>query len=49
MGRMFIGIPKILLMSNLIVKRIKILGYIVFDEYGHGYDEFSQVMSQWLK
>ena len=38
-----------MLMSNLFVKRFKILGCIVFDEYGHQYDEFSQVMSQWLK
>ena len=23
-------------------------GFIVFDDYGHRYDEFSQNMSQWL-
>jgi NADPH-dependent curcumin reductase CurA len=24
-------------------------GFIVFDDYGHRYSEFSQDMSQWLK
>ncbi|MEH6449737.1 MAG: NADP-dependent oxidoreductase [Oleispira sp.] len=37
------------LMGNLLVKRIKMQGFIVFDDYGHRYDEFSQDMSQWLK
>ena len=36
------------LMGNLLVKRIKMQGFIVFDDYGHRYDEFSQNMSQWL-
>jgi NADPH-dependent curcumin reductase CurA len=36
------------LMGNLLVKRIKMQGFIVFDDYGHRYDEFSQDMSQWL-
>ena len=37
------------LMGNLLVKRIKMQGFIVFDDYGHRYDEFSQDMSQWLE
>lgn len=37
------------LMGNLLVKRIKMQGFIVFDDYGHRYNEFSQDMSQWLK
>ena len=36
------------LMGSLLVKRIKMQGFIVFDDYGHRYDEFSQNMSQWL-
>jgi NADPH-dependent curcumin reductase CurA len=36
------------LMGNLLVKRIKMQGFIVFDDYGHRYDEFSEDMSQWL-
>jgi NADPH-dependent curcumin reductase CurA len=36
------------LMGNLLVKRIRMQGFIVFDDYGHRYDEFSQDMSQWL-
>lgn len=37
-----------LLMGNLLVKRIKMQGFIVFDDYGHRYAEFSQQMAQWL-
>jgi NADPH-dependent curcumin reductase CurA len=36
------------LMGKLLVKRIKMQGFIVFDDYGHRYNEFSQNMSQWL-
>lgn len=36
------------LMGKLLVKRIKMQGFIVFDDYGHRYNEFSQDMSQWL-
>jgi NADPH-dependent curcumin reductase CurA len=35
-------------MGKLLVKRIKMQGFIVFDDYGHRYNEFSQNMSQWL-
>ncbi|SEL11383.1 hypothetical protein SAMN05216262_10633 [Colwellia chukchiensis] len=36
------------LMGLLLVKRIKMQGFIVFDDYGHRYNEFSQAMSKWL-
>jgi NADPH-dependent curcumin reductase CurA len=38
-----------MLMGTLLVKRIKMQGFIVFDDYGHRYDEFSQAMEQWLQ
>ncbi|MFT7433409.1 MAG: NADPH-dependent curcumin reductase CurA [Alphaproteobacteria bacterium] len=38
-----------MLMGTLLTKRIKMQGFIVFDDYGDRYDEFSQAMSQWLK
>ncbi|KJF83630.1 NADP-dependent oxidoreductase [Photobacterium angustum] len=37
-----------MLMGQLLVKRIKMQGFIIFDDYAHRYDEFSQQMSQWL-
>jgi len=37
-----------LLMGTLLVKRIKMQGFIVFDDYGHRYQEFAQQMTQWL-
>lgn len=37
-----------LLMGTLLVKRIKVQGFIIFDDYGHRYDEFAKDMSQWL-
>jgi len=36
------------LMGLLLVKRIKMQGFIVFDDYGHRYNEFSQAMGKWL-
>jgi NADPH-dependent curcumin reductase len=36
------------LMGLILVKRIKMQGFIVFDDYGHRYNEFSQAMAQWL-
>lgn len=38
-----------LLMSTILVKRIKVQGFIIFDSYGHRYGEFDQEMSRWLK
>lgn len=37
-----------LLMGTLLTKRIKMQGFIIFDDYGHRYDEFYQQMSSWL-
>ena len=37
-----------LLMGTLLVKRIKMQGFIIFDDYGHRYPEFAQDMEQWL-
>ncbi|ABE54673.1 Alcohol dehydrogenase, zinc-binding [Shewanella denitrificans OS217] len=37
-----------LLMGTLLVKRIKMQGFIIFDDYGHRYHEFASDMSQWL-
>jgi len=38
-----------LLMGSLLVKRIRMQGFIVFDDYGHRYAEFSQQMAKWLQ
>ena len=38
-----------MLMGNLLVKRIRMQGFIVFDDYGHRYNEFKEEMSQWLE
>ncbi|MCW8996967.1 MAG: NADP-dependent oxidoreductase [Psychromonas sp.] len=37
-----------MLMKTLLVKRIKMQGFIVFDDYGHRFNEFSEQMAQWL-
>jgi NADPH-dependent curcumin reductase CurA len=37
-----------LLMGTLLRKRIKMQGFIVFDEYGSPWNEFACVMSEWL-
>ncbi|MBC7963949.1 MAG: NADP-dependent oxidoreductase [Steroidobacteraceae bacterium] len=37
-----------LLTRTLLTRRIKIQGFIIFDDYGHRYDEFYQQMSAWL-
>ncbi len=36
------------LMGALLVKRVKMQGFIVFDDYGHRYNEFSEAMLTWL-
>jgi NADPH-dependent curcumin reductase CurA len=36
------------LMGRLLVKRIKVQGFIVFDDYGSQYGEFSQQMGEWV-
>jgi len=38
-----------MLMGQLLTKRIKMQGFIIFDDYGHRYDEFAQDMQKWLK
>jgi len=37
-----------MLMGTLLVKRIKMQGFIIFDDYADRYDEFAADMSQWL-
>ena len=36
------------LMGQLLIKRIKMQGFIIFDDYGHRYNEFAKDMTQWL-
>ena len=38
-----------MLMGLILRKRIKVKGFIVFDDYGHRYNEFSEQMGSWLK
>lgn len=38
-----------LLTRTLLTRRIKMQGFIIFDDYGHRYGEFFQQMSQWLQ
>ncbi|PLW78403.1 NADP-dependent oxidoreductase [Cohaesibacter celericrescens] len=37
------------LMSTFLVKKIKVQGFIVFDDFGHVYPEFSADMMAWIK
>ncbi|WP_407330631.1 NADP-dependent oxidoreductase [Enterovibrio sp. 27052020O] len=37
-----------MLMATLLIKRIKMQGFIIFDDYGHRYNEFAADMSKWL-
>jgi NADPH-dependent curcumin reductase CurA len=38
-----------MLMGTLLVKRIKMQGFIIFDDYADRYDEFATDMEEWLK
>lgn len=38
-----------LLMGTLLVKRIKMQGFIIFDDYAHHYNEFFEDMMTWLQ
>ncbi|UNH25264.1 NADP-dependent oxidoreductase [Moellerella wisconsensis] len=38
-----------MLMGQLLVKRIKVQGFIIFNDYADRYDEFAQAMSAWLE
>jgi NADPH-dependent curcumin reductase CurA len=35
-------------MGTILVKRIKVQGFIIFDDYGHRYDEFAREMTEML-
>jgi NADPH-dependent curcumin reductase CurA len=37
------------LMRTILVKRITLRGFIIFDDYGHRFDEFLGTMQAWLK
>jgi NADPH-dependent curcumin reductase len=37
------------LMRTILVKRITLRGFIIFDDYGHRFDEFLGAMQAWLK
>ena len=37
-----------LLMRTILIKRLKVQGFIIFEDYGHRYDEFAKDMSGWL-
>ena len=36
------------LLRTILTKRMKMQGFIIFDDYGHRYGEFFQQMSEWL-
>ncbi len=38
-----------LLMSTLLIRRIKVQGFIIFDDYADRYDEFAVQMNSWIK
>ncbi|MEE4112122.1 MAG: hypothetical protein V2I40_04860 [Desulfobacteraceae bacterium] len=35
-------------MRTILVKRLKVKGFIIFADYGHRFDEFAKAMSGWL-
>ena len=35
-------------MATVLIKRIRMQGFIIFDDYGHRYPEFLQEMSDWV-
>ncbi|MFB9213823.1 NADP-dependent oxidoreductase [Vibrio sinaloensis] len=37
-----------MLMAQLLIKRIKMQGFIIFDDYAHRYGEFAADMTKWL-
>lgn len=37
-----------MLMGQILMRRIRMQGFIIFDDYGHRYPEFLQAMSAWL-
>ena len=36
------------LMGTILIKRITVKGFIIFDDYGHRYDEFAKAMSEMM-
>src|SRR5690606_15742761 len=38
-----------LLMGTILRKRMTLRGFIVFDDFGHQYDEFADQMRSWVK
>ncbi len=36
-------------MGAFLVKKIKVQGFIIFDDFNHKYEEFSQQMIAWIK
>lgn len=37
------------LMGTILIKRMTVKGFIIFDDYGHRYPEFAKDMAQWLE
>lgn len=37
-----------LLMAKILIKRIKVQGFIIYDDYGHRFNEFAKDMSEWV-
>jgi hypothetical protein len=37
-----------LLMRTILTKRVTVKGFIIFDDYGHRYDEFAKDMTEWV-
>jgi NADPH-dependent curcumin reductase len=37
------------LMGSILVKRLTVKGFIIFDDYAHRYNEFAQAMVSWLQ
>ncbi len=38
-----------LLMGTILKKRLRVQGFIIFDDYGHRYGEFLDVMESWVE
>jgi len=38
-----------LLMGDILKKRLRVQGFIIFDDYGHRYGEFLEAMEPWVE
>ncbi|WP_369600332.1 NADP-dependent oxidoreductase [Hahella sp. SMD15-11] len=38
-----------MLMRTILTKRLTVRGFIIFDDYGHRYDEFAKEMTEWVR